>query len=149
MNLVDALPNSGAIAFDTAPLIYLIEPHPRYVGAVSSVISQRIQPGVNQGLTSVVTIAEVLVLPLKLGRQDIVDSYRQAILKSRNFDVFDVTLRAAERAALLRARYSIRLPDAFQLAVAIEHNAVAFLTNDHRFQRVTELSVFCLDDYAP
>jgi predicted nucleic acid-binding protein len=40
----------------------------------------------------------------------------------------------------------MRLPDAFQLAVAIEERCEAFLTNDRRLARVTDLRVLVLDD---
>ena len=38
------------------------------------------------------------------------------------------------------------LTDALQVAVAIRENCQAFLTNDRRLARVTELSVLVLDD---
>ena len=40
----------------------------------------------------------------------------------------------------------MRLPDALQLAVAIEQGCEAFLTNDRRLARLTELRVLVLDD---
>jgi predicted nucleic acid-binding protein len=52
----------------------------------------------------------------------------------------------AERAAELRARYRIKLPDAIQLAAAISEGWEAFLTNDRRLAQVVEIRVLVLDD---
>jgi len=40
----------------------------------------------------------------------------------------------------------LHLPDAFQIAVAIREGCEAFLTNDRRLTRVTDLRVLVLDD---
>ena len=40
----------------------------------------------------------------------------------------------------------MRLPDALQIAVAIQEGCEAFLTNDRRLARVAELRVLLLDD---
>ncbi len=54
--------------------------------------------------------------------------------------------QTAIRAADLRARYNIRLPDALQLARDIDAGCDAFLTNDTQFKRITELKVLVLDE---
>jgi len=46
----------------------------------------------------------------------------------------------------LRARYSLRTPDALQLAAALSVGCEAFLTNDHDLERVTDLRVRVLDN---
>jgi len=53
----------------------------------------------------------------------------------------------AVRSAAVRAKYSIRTPDAIQLATALEHNATLFLTNDLRLpRRVENLQLAFLKD---
>jgi predicted nucleic acid-binding protein len=52
----------------------------------------------------------------------------------------------AEAAALLRARYMIRLPDALQVAAAIQGEATLFLTNDKRVKKVDALQVLVLSE---
>ncbi len=59
---------------------------------------------------------------------------------------FVISVAAAERAAALRARYHLRLPDALQIAVALEAGCEAFLTNDRALKRVAELRVLVLDE---
>jgi predicted nucleic acid-binding protein len=43
----------------------------------------------------------------------------------------------------------LRLPDALQIAVALEAGCEAFLTNDLTLKRVVELRVLVLDDLEP
>lgn len=54
----------------------------------------------------------------------------------------------AVAAVELRARYALRTPDALQLAVAIRAGCDAFLTNDVRLRRVSELRIILLDDHV-
>jgi predicted nucleic acid-binding protein len=49
----------------------------------------------------------------------------------------------------LRARYNLRTPDALQVATALVRRCEAFLTNDARLKRVTEIRVLTLDDRFP
>ena len=49
-------------------------------------------------------------------------------------------------AAGFRARYHLLLPDALQIAVALEAGCEAFLTNDLTLKRVTDLRVLVLDE---
>jgi len=41
------------------------------------------------------------------------------------------------------------VPDALQIAAALEAGATAFVTNDQRLGKVKELDVLQLDDYVP
>lgn len=52
-------------------------------------------------------------------------------------------------AALLRAHFSVKTPDALQLAAGIRNCCAAFLTNDRRLpSAVFGLSVFQLEDFS-
>ena len=53
----------------------------------------------------------------------------------------------AINAAQIRARYNLELPDALQIAVALNAKCEAFLTNDLTFKRITELRVLVLNDF--
>ena len=54
----------------------------------------------------------------------------------------------AERAAELRAQFTLRTPDALQIASALSANCEAFLTNDRQLRRVNALRILMLDDLA-
>lgn len=63
----DALEGVTLLGVDTAPVIYLIEANPRYDPTVRAVFRQ-IDQGALVGITSVITLGEVLVQPY--ARQD-------------------------------------------------------------------------------
>jgi predicted nucleic acid-binding protein len=105
--------------------------------------------GAAQGMTSVLTLQEVLVKPLRESRGDLAEKYRQVLTSSANVRLYDVDQSICETAARLRAKYIwLRTPDALQLATAIRHDAQIVLTNDDRWRLVTEIMVFVLKDFV-
>lgn len=82
-----------------------------------------------------------------MGRNDLVLRHRNLMTTSANLRLLDITQAIAERAAELRARYNLRLPDAFQIAAALDQGASHFITNDAGLKRVTDLTVLVLKDY--
>jgi predicted nucleic acid-binding protein len=67
-------------------------------------------------------------------------------VSSPGLQTVEINSIVAERAADFRARYGMRLPDALQVAAAVQERCEAFLTNDRRLARVTETRVLVLDD---
>ncbi|MGI9066853.1 MAG: type II toxin-antitoxin system VapC family toxin [Pyrinomonadaceae bacterium] len=67
-------------------------------------------------------------------------------MKSSNFQTLPIGATIAESAARLRAVYGLRLPDALQIAFAIDNDCQAIVCNDHSMRRVAELPVLVLDD---
>jgi predicted nucleic acid-binding protein len=145
MKLNDALRGVSSLAFDTAPIIYFVEANPTYDELVSNIFN-RVAVGELEGWTSVVSLSEVLVQPLVSGRDDLRQAYRELLLNSSNFHTLPINAAVAESAARMRASYGLRLPDAIQIALAVETGCEAFLCNDHSMRRVTELRVLVLDD---
>ncbi len=145
MRLDDALAGVHRLSLDTAPIIYLIEAHPRYEPVVVE-IARRISAVELTAITSVITLGEVLVQPLATGNLPLGMRCREILLNSRGLHTRAIDAPAAERAAQLRAQYGMRLPDALQIAVALQEGCEAFLTNDQRLGRVTELRALILDD---
>lgn len=135
----------GAIVgLDTAPLIYFIEQNPTYLEMMR--LFFRI---LNQGdflvITSVVTIPEVLVYPLRQGNITLAQQYRDILFNSQGLTTIEVVPNIAETAAQLRADYNLKTPDAIQMATAINEGASFFLTNDGRLPSLPGLSVLVLD----
>jgi len=145
MKLDDALTRVIELGFDTAPVIYFVEAHPRYDMLVTEIF-QRVAAGALHGVTSVITLTEVLIHPLRQGDIRLSDKYRTLLLNSSNFETRSIDATIADQAADLRARYGLRTPDALQIATALAAGCDAFLTNDARLQRVTELRVLVLDE---
>lgn len=66
-------------------------------------------------LLCAVNYAEILIGPLRIGAQERV----QQMLVQFSIDTVQVDMALAERAAAVRARTGIKLPDAFALATAV------------------------------
>lgn len=130
---------------DTAPLIYYVEENPPYVAKMDTIIAA-IEARSMEAFSSMITLTEVLTLPLKQGDTRLAQQYRDVLLHSREFHLLPVTARMAETAAALRARYNLRTPDALHVATAIEARCEAFLTNDAGIKRVTAITVLLLDE---
>jgi len=95
-----------------------------------------------------ITLIEACVLPQRQGRLDLVQAYERALLHSRQVRTLPVDIVLARRAMALRARYGVRVPDALQIAAALEAGGTAFVTNDRRLAKVRELCVLQFDDYV-
>ena len=133
------------IGLDTAPLIYFIEQHPTFHPLVRPFF-QALSAEKLLVVTSTITLIEVLVQPLKNGRVQLVQAYREILTNIENLNIQATSVEIAEQAAKLRAKYNVRTPDAIQLATAIETGATFFLTNDKRLQRIVELDVLLPTD---
>ena len=131
---------SKVIYLDTAPLIYFIEGHSTYQPVLASLFDFNDKGGFSF-ITSTVTLLEVLVKPLREGQTGVAKQYRDILTTAPGIEIVEVTSTIAEHAAHLRARYSLRTPDAIQLATFIEVGADYFLTNDNRLKMVSETTV--------
>lgn len=143
--LDEALAGVMRLGLDTALIIYFVEANPTYNTRVQAIF-HRITQGQIRGFTSVVTLSEVLIHPLRTGNSQLENDYRNLLLHTRNVQILSVGPSLAQRAADLRARYNLRLPDALQVATSLRAGCQAFLTNDTGLRRVTELRVLLLDE---
>jgi predicted nucleic acid-binding protein len=145
MKLNVALKNVSTLAFDTAPIIYFVEANPTYDALVTAIF-QRIESGEITGVTSVISLCEVLVHPIRNQNLNLKQRYRDILQNSHNFFTQLINSTVAERAAELRAKYNLRTPDALQIASALDNGCDAFLCNDKNLKRVTELKILILGE---
>lgn len=139
----------GKIIFlDTAPLIYFIEKNIRYIDVVKPIITL-INSQQARGMTSTITLLEVLVLPLREGNKKLADKYKTILLSSSDLETCEITNAISERAAVIRAKYGFKTPDSLQLATAIVRKADYFLTNDAALKQMKEIKVIVLEDHLP
>lgn len=129
------------IAFDTVLLIYYIEENPDYLPLADELFGA-IDTGLARAITSVLTLQEVLVKPLREGQRELADRYRELLTNSANLMLHVVDQSICETAAQLRAKYNwLRTPDAIQIATAMKHGAQVIVTNDDQWSRVSEIPV--------
>ena len=134
------------VCIDTAPIIYFIEKHPKYIDLLHPVFAE-IDAGNIDAITSTVTLLEVLVLPLRNNDKKLAQKYREVLLYSEGFTTYEMFHEVSELSAELRAKYNIKTPDAIQIATGILYGASAFLTNDPALEKVSEIKVVVLDDF--
>ncbi len=128
MEWVDALRGS-VVAVDTAPLIYFMEEHPRYLPHLRAFFGS-VARGQIRIVTSMLALTEVLIHPLRQGNAHLAHEYRRILLQADNVQTLPVSAAIAEEAARLRAKHNVRTPDSIQIATAINAGAKTFLTND-------------------
>jgi predicted nucleic acid-binding protein len=133
------------VGLDTAPLIYFIERHPGYIDTIRPFF-QAVDRGDLSVVTSTVTLLEVLIHPIRRKDESLAYRYNDILLSSPNIITDPLTPTIAQYAAELRAEHSLKAVDAIQLATALSHNAVAFLTNDRDFGNVPGITILRVSD---
>lgn len=125
-------------------MIYYIEEHPAFIANIRPFF-EAAERNEFRIVTSLVTLIEVLVHPLREDRPDLAGEYRNILLQSASLTAIPLDEAIAEEAARLRAIHNIRTPDAIQLATAIRAGASWFLTSDAAFSSSPEISVLVLN----
>lgn len=126
-------------------MIYFIEANPTYVGVIRPFF-QAMDAGNFTAVTSMVTLLEVLVHPLRQGDAALAQQYTAFLLNSQGLTSLTVTQNVAEEVARLRAAHNLRTPDAIQMATALVAGAQHFLTNDTGLPSLPNLQVLTLDN---
>ena len=134
-----------SIALDTAPLIYFLEQRSPFAEALRPLF-QLVDTGQATMVTSVVTLLEVLVLPLRSGNEALAQEYRDILLNGANLHTVAITPNIAYEAARLRAESRLKTPDAIQLATAMLCHADVLITNDRDFGDSPTMHILRLSD---
>lgn len=134
---LSSLQNGALVLIDAAPVIYILEEHPKFAPRFQPLFHRHAAGEVLFAVTTLV-IAEVLTGPLAAGEEALAKRYR-AVMES--WQVVNLTIEIAESAARFRASLKLKLPDAIQVASAIAVNADALITHDRDFSKVKALSV--------
>lgn len=131
------LSDGATVLVDTAPWIYILEDHPvwasQFVGLFEAAERGRLQ----LALTTV-TLAEVLAGPFKAKQTALAKRYEKALGR---YHVVPLSAQVAVMAAQLRVQYRLKLPDAVQLASALDIGAAALVTHDRDFSKVHDFPV--------
>jgi predicted nucleic acid-binding protein len=144
MEWIDALGGS-VVGLDTTPLIYFIEENTRYLDLVRPFF-EALDRGEFTAVTSVVTLLEVLVHPLRHGDDKLAEQYRGILLGAEGLRTVTLSAELAEEASRMRADHNLRTPDAIQLATVCHEGAAFFLTNDARLPSIPGLTTLVLDE---
>ena len=143
-----ALTPFKTIALDSSCFIYHIEKNRKYIEFTRIIFKELLPKGSIQAIGSTLVITEILTKPYKLGRSDLALAYRTLMKAIPNFYLVAPNEQICDHAAILRAKYNLRTPDAIHIATAIEQNAGAIVGNDKKWKRIKEIAVLVLDDYC-
>ena len=146
-DLATILRRHERVGLDASVFIYHIEGTTRFAEP-AGVALEELARGSFIGVTSVLTLMEIAVKPLQVGRPDVAEEYEVLLANYPNLIVAAIGRATARRAARLRATHRLRPADALQLASCLEQHAIAFLTNDKDLRRVTEIEVLMLTEFV-
>jgi predicted nucleic acid-binding protein len=146
LKLRRAVEKHKIIGLDTAPFIYYIEDVAPYTDLLDPVFTL-LENDTVRAVTSTVTFAEILTKPFADKNFSLADEIKFTLKSFSSLCVSLIDEKLAEAAALIRARYMIRLPDALQLAAAIQGDATLFLTNDKKVKKLDAIQVLVLSDF--
>jgi predicted nucleic acid-binding protein len=104
----------AVVVFDSDVLIGFLNRQDAHHTAAVAAVRDAVKPG-NRRLLCAVNYAEILIGPLRAGAQGTVEQ----MLTQLAIQVIQVDMALAQRAAAVRARTNLKLPDAFALATAV------------------------------
>lgn len=138
---------SQPVFLDTPCFIYLVEQNSQYLAKVKRLFDD-ISIGKISAITSIITLSEVLVRPIKNNDKQIVNAYIELFDQLPNLILLSPQYQTAIEAAKIRAMVGVQLSDAYQLAIAKEASCMSFITNDKNLKKFRGLKIFLLEDLA-
>jgi predicted nucleic acid-binding protein len=132
-----------SVYFDANIFIYLLENHSDFGEICLSIVQSAVDKELD-GYSGDLVLAELLVKPLKDNNARAVKAVKDLFSKEARIELLPHKRSTFETAALLRANYKIKLPDALHIATAIENHIEVFLTNDREIPSIPEITVLQL-----
>lgn len=131
------LPRGSRIFVDTAPLIYLFEDDDEHLPAFQGLF-EAIESGHLLMMISALTLAELLTGPLRAGQTGLARRYESVLCQHQ---VVPINSSVAVLGAKLRADHDLPMPDALQVAAAIEGNAALMVTHGRDYSGISALPI--------
>jgi len=133
------------IGLDTMVFIYHFEENQIYSPLTFSIFDS-LEKGNFNGITSTLTLLEILVKPKRENNSILTERYKILFETFPNLQVKELNENIADIASALRANYNINTPDAIQIATSLEAHADIFITNNTSLKKVTEIKVMLLSE---
>lgn len=133
------------VLIDTCVWIYHLEEHPE-LGPPAAQVIESLEEGRFRAVASELTLLELTVRPLQLGRQDVADDYEVLLDYFPHLELIPVSREILLDAAALRARQKLRTPDAIQLATGLRAGATLAVANDRLWRSVPLIETALLSD---
>ncbi len=122
----------AVVVFDSDVLIGFLNPADAHHAEAVGLVRDSLAPGTRRML-SAVNYSEILIGPIKAGKD--ARDHVEAMVGHFSIEIIIVDMAFARRAAAVRARTDLKLPDAYALATAIDaehhgHDDVRLLSFD-------------------
>lgn len=138
--------SGSRIYLDTNIFIYAIEGYPEYQSILTSLF-RLFDEGTYSAVTSELTLAEVLIKPMKENKKEIQQLYEELLRPSDVLTICTIDRQILIDAAKIRASSdTILLPDAIHFASARNQNCSSFITNDKRLRKIDSFQVVILSE---
>jgi predicted nucleic acid-binding protein len=153
-SLERSIPEGDRILLDASALIAHLNGGEAASSAADHVINGWVKPGRNQASVSMITVMELLVQPLRLGVAAPYHTTLDFLTHFPNLNLIHVDIHVAQDAAMLRAAYDFKPPDALTIATGLAAQVGYLVTNDDKWQNklkalVKRIKVCYLEDYVP
>ena len=143
-----AISDHKSLLLDTMIFSYHLSNHPRYVSLAAAIL-EAVESGDVMGLTTTVTLAELLTVPAKSNNRQAMQEYELYLTHFPNLRMIPLDTNLARETAIVRAATGLRMPDAVQIAAARISGADGIVTNDQRWTKlVVQPPLVLLDDYV-
>lgn len=139
------LAKHSLIAIDTCVFIYHMEAHPEYRRLTRELFAW-LERGEGLAVTSAITLTGLLVQPYRAHEHHLAKKYTALLTAFPHLAWIPLDARVADAAAVIRAEYKFKTPDALQLATAVTAGASGFITSDAALGRVYGLDVAVLSE---
>jgi len=120
----------------SAPIIYLVEQRQPFATAVRRKLAA---PGIVP-ITGELARLECRVKPMRDGNLSLLRDFDDYFANTMA-EMVPLTHDVVDRATGIRAQYNFKTPDSLHLAAAVTANCDVFLTNDHRLNRFTGITI--------
>ncbi len=130
---------------DTNILIHFVEGHAKHMNALRQLF-MAIDDGTVTAVTSELTLAEALVKPLELGRDDVAAVYETLLSDASPILAAAIDRAILKQSAAVRAGVGGQLLDAVHVATAITSGCQYFVTEDSRIRAPSSLPVLRIDE---
>jgi predicted nucleic acid-binding protein len=135
----------GPVGLDTVVFIYFMEDRTEYMPLLEPLFG-RMARGEALGVTSDVTLIEVLVVPYRVGDVELAERYESLLTRSRGVHSVPLNRGQLKAAARIRAVHGLKTPDALQIAAALSMGCASFVTNDREIPPIPGLEIVQLRD---
>lgn len=129
-SLTRSLPATHRVLLDASALIAYLDGHDAVTPVVRHVVEEWVYSGRNPAVVSMITVAEILMHPLRVGVGDAYTHTLDFLARYPHLSARPIDLAVAQEAASLRAAHRLKAPDALTVATGLVSQVGFLVTND-------------------